>query len=189
MRKIYLSLIMILCLAMTAQAQRTTAFGLKAGVNFATVDGKDFSNDGFRLGYHVGGMVNVPLVLGVSIQPEFLVSLKGAGEADGSSDNLSLLYIEIPLMAKVMLGEKFNLQFGPYGGFLINAGRGDLDLKSTYKSFDTGVGLGLGYIFGDRITFDARYMYGLSKVRDDVNFDAGNRVVQLSLGFLLGGNR
>lgn len=190
MKNIYLTLCMLLCLTLGAQAQRTTAFGLKAGVNVATIDGKGVDEIDFRLGYHVGGMVNVPIVLGVSVQPEFLFSLKGTGQTSTSPDNLNLLYLEIPLMVKVMLNENFNLQFGPYGGFLLNAKQGEANIKSAYKNFDSGVGLGLGYVLGDRVTLDARYVYGLSQVYEDSGRgDAGNRVFQVSLGFLLGGNR
>lgn len=192
MRRFYLTLCMLLCLMVGAHAQRSIAFGLKAGANLATIDGKDVDDSPFRIGYHLGAMINAPIALGVSLQPEVLLSLKGAGKIGTNNDNLNLLYLDIPIMAKVMLGERFNLQFGPYGSLLLNAKQGDTGVKSTIRNFDTGVALGLGYVFADRLTFDARYMYGLSKVYDNEllgDYEAGNRALQLSLGFLLGGNR
>ena len=193
MRKFYLSLGMIICLVFAAHAQRT-AVGLKAGINFATIDDKGVDDNEFILGYHVGLMINAPIALGVSLQPEVLFSLKGSG-VPSSEDNLSLMYVEIPIMGKVKLGEVLNLQLGPYVGALINSKKGNDNFGDVLKTFDAGVALGLGVALSDRLSLDGRYTYGLTDVYEKnvpfpiIRSPGGNRVLQLSLGYLFGGNR
>ncbi len=189
MKKIYITLFLLLCVMVSVNAQRSTGFGLKAGLNLASIDGPDLDDPEMRIGYHLGALVSTRIAPGVMLQPEILFSVHGEGDRGGERLNLSALHI--PIMAKVMLGPAFNLQFGPYSGVLLGAKRGSVDLKKSYNTLEFGVGLGLGYVFQSRYTFDARYMYGLTNIIDqDVtpNNNAGNRIVQLSLGFLLGGN-
>ncbi|WP_224995560.1 porin family protein [Cesiribacter sp. SM1] len=198
MRKIFFTLTLLALFAGGALAQARV--GLKAGVNLATIDGKNVDDSEFILGYAVGGMLNAPIAPGVSLQPELLFTLKGTGDT-GTEDNLTLMYLELPVMAKVMLGDAFSLQFGPYVGVLINSKKGNDTWEDILNNFDGGVGLGLGYSFAQRITLDLRYMYGLTQVYEDelpasVNVpeairddEGGNRVLQLSVGYLLGGGR
>jgi hypothetical protein len=199
MRRIFFTLT-FLVFFIVAGAFAQTKVGLKAGVNLATIDGKNVDDSEFVLGYVVGGMLNAPIAPGVSLQPELLFTLKGTGDT-GTADNLTLMYLELPLMAKVMLGDAFSLQFGPYAGVLINSKKGNDTWEDILNNFDGGVGLGLGYNFAQRFTLDLRYMYGLTQVYEDelpanVNIpdairddEGGNRVLQLSIGYLLGSNR
>ena len=193
MRKFYLTIGMLLCLIFSAQAQGT-AVGLRGGVNFATIDGQDVKDNEFVWGYHIGVMLNTPLATGVSLQPEVLFSLKGTGDVP-TDDNLTLMYVEVPVMAKVNLGNVLSLQFGPYVGGLINSKKGRDGVRDLLNTFDAGVGLGLGFAFSNRLGLDARYMYGLTDVYEDelpttiTGHPGGNRVLQLSLAYLFGGNR
>ena len=188
MKKLLFTFLLVPALFLSAQAQRA-GVGLKAGVNMSSINGPDVSNAEARVGYNIGVLANFPLVAGVSLQPEFQVSLQGEGDR-GQGDNMGLLYLNIPLMAKVMLGDAFYLQFGPYAGILLNAKQGDNDLKKSFNTFDGGVGLGLGYHFAGPLFADLRYLYGLTTPYDGVDrldLDGGNRVIQLTLGFVLGG--
>ncbi|AHM60837.1 hypothetical protein D770_12915 [Flammeovirgaceae bacterium 311] len=190
MKRFIFTLAMLTFCVFGAQAQ-TGGVGLKAGVNLANIGGGDLlTSSKTRTGYHIGLMGAFGAAPGVIIQPELQFSLQGAGERD-AFDPLHLTYIHIPVMAKVMLGEVFNLQFGPYGSFRVGDARGgDATLREAYNSFDAGVGLGLGYGAASGITVDARYLYGLTAVSDDPQFEgAGNRLLQLSLGYFFGGSR
>ena len=196
MKRIFFTLIFLASLIQTG-VQAQTKVGIKAGPQVATIDGKNVDDSEFVWGYNVGGMISTPIASGVFLQPELLFTLKGTGDTN-TEDNLTLLYLEVPIMAKVMLGEAFNLQFGPYASLLLNSKKGHDNWEDILNDFDYGVGLGIGYIFRDRITLDLRYMYGLNEVYEDdipasVNIpeairddEGGNRVLQLSIGYLIG---
>lgn len=188
MKTFFITLFMLLVLTLGAQAQRAVAYGLKGGLTVATIGGKDVDDSDLRAGYHLGAVLVTRLVPGVYLQPELLVSQQGAGKPDNADDKLNLLYLQLPVMAKVMFGKSVNLQFGPYVGVLLNAEVGDADVKDAYKTFDAGLGIGLGYVYESWLTLDARYLYGFSKIWEDEvlgEIDAGNRQVQVSVGFLL----
>ena len=198
MKRIFFTLILLAFFTAGAQAQ--TRIGIKAGPNLATIDGKNVENSELVWGFNIGGMVSFPLAESVSLQPELLFTVKGTGDT-GTPDNLTMMYLEVPIMGKVMLGESFNLQFGPYAALLINSKKGNDNYEDLLNNFDYGLGVGLGYIFGQRVTLDLRYMYGLNEVYEDDlpagvvvpveirDDEGGNRVIQLSLGYLVGGNR
>ena len=59
---------------------------------------------------------------------------------------------------------------------------------SQIKGFDTALGLGAGYKFGNGLLFSARYNHGLSNIfKDDApiigNADVKNSVWQFGVGF------
>ena len=197
MKKIFFTLTILASFLAAGAAQAQTRIGLKAGPQIATIDGKNVDDSEFVWGYNVGGMLRTTIAPGVFLQPELLFVLKGTGDTN-TPDNLTMSYVEVPIMAKVMLGEAFNLQFGPYASLLINSKKGHDNRGDYLNNFDYGVGLGLGYTFIDRITLDLRYMYGLNEVyEDDIknaldlpqevkDDEGGNRVLQLSIGYLIG---
>jgi hypothetical protein len=188
MKRFIFSLVLLTFCVFGVQAQ-TGGVGLKAGVNLASIGGKNYTNAKTRTGYHFGVMGAFGVAPGVLIQPELQFSLQGEGVRD-ANEPLHLTYIHVPVMAKVMLGEFFNLQFGPYGSFRVGDARGgDVGIREAYRSFDAGVGLGLGFGGARGITVDARYLYGLTSAIDssDPQFEgAGNRLLQLSLGYYFG---
>jgi hypothetical protein len=189
MKRFIFSLALLTFCVFGVQAQQG-GVGLKAGLNLANIGGGDLSSGKTRTGFHVGLMGGFGMAPGVIIQPEVQFSLQGEGVRD-AGEELHLTYIHIPVMAKVMLGEVFNLQFGPYGSFRVGDARGgDVGIRESWNSFDAGVGLGLGVGGATGFTVDARYLYGLTAVNTDPSFEgAGNRLLQLSVGYFLGGRR
>lgn len=192
MKRFIFSLALLTFCVFGVQAQTTTGgVGLKAGLNLANIGGGDLATSGkTRTGFHVGLMGAFGMAPGVIIQPELQLSLQGEGVRD-AFEPLHLTYIHVPVMAKVMLGEVFNLQFGPYGSFRVGDARGgDTTLRESWNSFDAGVGLGLGVGGATGFTVDARYLYGLTAINDDPSFEgAGNRLLQLSVGYFFGGRQ
>ncbi|EMR00673.1 porin family protein [Cesiribacter andamanensis] len=189
MKRFIFSLALLTFCVFGVQAQ-TAGVGLKAGLNLANIGGGDLSSGKTRTGIHAGLMGAFGLAPGVFLQPELQFSMQGEGVRD-TDEELHLTYIHIPVMAKVMLGEVFNLQFGPYGSFRVGDVKGgDATLRESWNSFDAGVGLGLGVGDASGFTVDARYLYGLTSVNDAQKFEgAGNRLLQLSVGYFFGGNR
>lgn len=106
-----------------------TSFGLRAGVNFQNINGKDENGDKLEndilTGFHIGANAEIPIGVDFYFQPGLLFSTKGAkSEIDilGQPFNttLKISYLELPLnlLYKPLLGTgHLLLGFGPYLAF------------------------------------------------------------------------
>lgn len=128
-----ISLLMILTLSGSlAIAQNTSrmSFGLKGGVNFQNLNGKDAGGDKLTndmlIGYHAGFDVQIPIAPMFYFQPGLLYSMKGAKNTyfvvsnNYTTNTVKLSYIEMPLnlVYKAQIGKGyFMLGFGPYVGY------------------------------------------------------------------------
>ena len=90
--------------------------GPKVGLNVASQFSSDYTIP--KIGLVYGGAVNIPVVSGISVQGELLISQKGHREEyKGNTifDELTATYMEIPAMAKYTL-DKVNFDFYGMGG-------------------------------------------------------------------------
>ena len=173
---------------MTYDAGRTT-FGLRAGVNFQNINGKNSAGDklenNVRTGFHAGLNAEVPLGTGFYVQPGVLYSQKGTEFK--SNDELQLSYIEVPvnLVYKPVLGTgRMLLGFGPYVGFGIDGkyksasgAEGEVIFENEIpsspepgvyvKRMDAGANLLAGYEFANKLSFQVNAQLGLMDIRPD----------------------
>jgi len=151
-------------------------FGIKAGVNFATItDASSFSN---KTGFVGGIFAGIKFNDKVAIQGDLLYSQQGADLDIGAID---LNYVNIPVVLKYFFIKGLNLQVGPQFGFIVDDNFKELPDLAKTGSFDlTGV-VGVGYDLPLGIRIDGRYNFGLT----DVIKDAGgkNTVITLSVGY------
>ena len=175
-------------------------FGVKGGVNFATVGGADApSNAKSITGFAAGAYAENTIPFLFSIQPEVLYSTKGF-TADETIDILgspytvketgNLSYIDIPVLLKYTLPVpvlKPALYAGPYVGILLKAkAKGEItgfpaqemDVKDQTTSTD------FGLVFGASanvaiITVSARYGMGLTSMDKGGTGTVYNRVWSL----------
>lgn len=179
MKKLFLSALLLAgtCLI---QAQ-DMKFGVKGGLNSSTLSGSEGAKS--IIGIHVGGFAEFKVSDKFYVQPELLFSMQGA-KYDGGTFNLN--YINIPLMAKYAIAEKFNLQAGPQIGFLMSAKAASVDVKDMTKSLDFGINFGAGYDLSENLFLEARYNLGLAQTQKELapgETAAKNAVIQLSLGY------
>ncbi len=153
-------------------------------------------------GANIGAFAEIKVTDKFGVQPELLFSMQGlkqtlSGGGLSYEDEISLSYINIPIMAKIYVSEKFSLQAGPQVGFLIAATdkittnitglvSESKDSKDEYTSTDFGFNFGVGFQINKNISIDARYNLGLSEL--DKNLDPGqsenkNRVFSLNFGY------
>ncbi len=156
--------------------------GIKGGLNFANVD-VDGDPDG-KTGYHVGAFLNIGFA-GISLQPEFLYSVKGAEDFD-------LTYIEIPILLKKNFAKVVNVHLGPQFGILTKAeadfGSGSQDIKDGIKGSDLSVVFGAGVDLPMGLSGGLRYVLGLSDIDDDfLGTEIKNKTFQLYIGYKLFG--
>lgn len=177
-----------------SQAQ-DTRFGLKGGLSFYQVGGElsvsfmGFSetetfDSGTRMGFHGGIFMEKPINEYLSIQPEINFIQKGGSESDSdefvdfSDEDVTLSYIDVPLLLKVNIPLDGNispfLTAGGYVGYLLDAkaefGGTTEDISDEVKDISYGLLFGVGANFGN-FFIEARYDYGLSNVFDDDLFD------------------
>ena len=183
----------------TANAQSsdalTPSFGIKGGVNFATVSGDDFDSPDSRTSFHVGLLAEFPLTEMFSLQAEALYSGQGFesdldGEIFGGEGKVEyqLDYINVPVLAKVYILDGLSIEAGPQFGFKVNeeidananADDGDLNLDEA-EDFDFGVAAGITFETPMGLFATGRYTQGFTDIVN--NRDVKNSVFQIGVGY------
>jgi opacity protein-like surface antigen len=205
MKKIILSAIAVMTFAFV-NAQ-DVKYGVKGGVNISNfsgdTDGTDLKS---RVGFNIGGFVEIKFSEKFALQPEILYSTQGTkfknvgAEVGGSfytgDINFNLAYINIPVMFKYYGTKKFSIEAGPQIGFLTSAKSktkldgfnrtNQIDVKDIFESIDFGLNLGAGYDFTENISVGARYNFGLAniaKTEAGDNTKLHNSVFSFSVGY------
>ena len=191
-------------------------FGLRAGVNFANLNGENSEGNKFdnklAPGFHVGVNYEMPVATDFYLQPGLLYSVKGA-KSNNNDIRTSLGYVEVPLnfVYKPELGMgKLILGFGPYlayglSGNVKNGSSTKIEwgksISTTqmndqsgryYKPFDAGANFMFGYETASRISLQLNAGLGLVNIYPDVTGISGqtpkakNTTFGLSLGYRLG---
>lgn len=185
------------------------SLGVKAGATFATISGDNIEDlAGNRTGLSVGGFANFPISSVISLQPEVLFVQKGSEvQEDGADAELSLSYLEVPLLARFSFPTTAPIHpyffAGPTVSFKVGCSVGgstdgvsfDVDCdQDSLQAFSVetetldfgligGVGAGFGLGAGEALV-DVRYNFGLSGVFDGPDVvEVKNRVLTLMLGY------
>jgi len=196
-------------------------FGIRVGGNLAQWEGQTVNSaqelidvtEGsasrkMREGFHVGGYVTIPVAPGFEIEPGLQYSQKGTrltgklpiDGVDFLNANFTITnkaeYIDLPVLARVYVGEGFNIFAGPQVSYLVsnkvqaeagalgfNALNRAWEMKSGFREMDVAVTGGLGYRFTNGFNVSAGYDYGLSTIDSNGSFETYNRVVRASLGY------
>lgn len=204
--KTKLSLLLVVALFAGATAFSQTTFGIRGGVNFTNINGRDALDNKLenklRTGFNAGVNVEIPVGTDFYLQPGVLFTTKGAN-ADGNSDDyISLSYVEIPVnfLYKPALGTgRILLGFGPYAAFAVSGKTKILgvendiefgDQPGELKSFDAGANFLAGYEFSNRFSAQLNAGLGLVKINNEVNnndkTDFKNTTFGVSLGYRFG---
>ncbi len=201
-----------------AQTQTVTAggttFGIRAGVNFQNLNGKDATGDKLENKlvprFHAGVNAEIPIAPDFYVQPGLLFSTKGAKIEDGltNDDKVNLSYIELPvnLLYKPVLGSgRLLLGFGPYvayglgGKYKTSLGDADVKFKGEVdagddpdnfymKPFDAGANFLVGYELSNRISAQLNAQLGLLNLSPDYKAlpDTDARVANTGFGISVG---
>jgi hypothetical protein len=197
-------------LALGAQAQETTTFGIRAGVNFQNLNGKDYNDDDLenkmKTGFHIGVNAEIPVATDFYLQPGVLFSTKGAIDKDDEDIKWNLSYIEVPInfLYKPALGAgKLLLGVGPYvalgiGGSYKNFDGKEIDLKfeneitasqaadlnTVYaRSIDAGGNLLVGYEFANKLSAQLNAQLGMLKVNPKIDGITNDKSKWKNTGF------
>ena len=175
------SLVVALVLAIPVAAQ--VGYGVKGGLNVATLIGDDDEGLDSKTGLVFGGFFKIPLGPSVSFQPEVLFTQKGAKETrSGITIKVMHDYIEIPVLLKYDIPTQSTVTPAIYAGLsfgLIMSAKGSIDILGTSieadianeKSTEFGLVLGGSIDFGlgtGKFVTDLRYSRGLSELYESV---------------------
>ena len=199
------------------EATAAPRFGLKGGVNLATLEMDDDVantnyNTNLKTSFNVGAFVNLPVGTGMfRLQPEVVYSGQGSkvsgtpviGSRTSTDDyEVDIHYINVPIMAQIQTTGGFFVEAGPQFGVMISAKQDnqtgdDPEIQDYVKKLDIGLGAGLGYLSRIGLGVGARYVHGFSNVwnREDApasavsSLEMSNRVIQFSLIYQFGANK
>ena len=205
------SAIIFILFLILSQLQAQVSFGPKVGVNFSTMTLKssgiaiDPSN---MTGFQAGVIAEISLGNNFALQPGFLYSLKGSSYSISSLDmdmEIKPSYVEVPLNAIYKIGAgplNVMLMAGPYfgygigGKYKVTSAQETIDQAIKFgsgqdndlKPFDVGVNLG-GGVEISHFQLAVQYCMGLSNLAPvtDNNEEQKNKVITISLAYLLGG--
>lgn len=185
MKKILLFIVMA---GSFAAASAQISYGVKGGLNVSNIGGEDIEDNKAKIGFHLGGFVNVPVAEKISIQPELVYSAQGVKFDDDAKYNFS--YLNIPALARYSFAAGFYAETGPQLGFLVSARAKQEGEKSNVKDYfkktDFSWALGVGYLTQSNIGVSARFNFGLSKLDEDGEAKIFNRVFQVGMFYVLG---
>jgi hypothetical protein len=159
-----------------------THFGIKGGLNIASVEVKDGDDYNSKAGIHFGGLAHIHVSKHFAVQPELVFSMQGGKDGDFK---LNLNYINLPVLAQYMANDGFRLQTGPQIGFNVGAesklGNVEVDISDDINTIDLAWVFGASYLFPQGIGIDARYNLGLNNINETDTFVEKNRVFQVGL--------
>ncbi len=166
MKKSTLLLCSIFAFAIGNLNAQDIKLGLKAGVNYSTVNGDVGSLDP-ALSYHAGALVGIEFTEFFVLQPELLYSVKGA---DDEFFKLEMTYIDVPVLAKVKFSH-FSIHAGPQFSYLLSSdatsGGVTTDYKDNLKDFDLAAAAGIELLTNVGLSFGFRYTASLVSVGED----------------------
>lgn len=195
-KKLALVVLLALALALPAAAsQKSVAFGIKGGIDYANLDYNSDSGDPENLlGFGGGITLSTMIQPSVGIDLDFLYIGKGAKqeyrsgsstESDVFTFETKLDYLVISPLLRLSPGRSgAGIYFlgGPEIGYLINAtstssrnGSEDLesDLSDDFKDLDIGLSFGFGFqsapVNAPGLFIESRYALGLTDVDNDSN--------------------
>lgn len=195
--------------------------GIKGGLNLSNISAGKRSQD-MKPSFHLGATVEFPLSYykKYALQIELMYSDQGykgkeiekrdelSGELieKNKLDNVSLHYLNVPVLFKYYVQDQFSFEIGPQIGFLMGA-NGEFDLykynaareylmnyptfldqeldkygyrdnnyKNFYDTLDYGLAFGLSYNFNNGMFLSGRYYLGLKDI-----YKADNGFVKLPI--------
>jgi hypothetical protein len=188
---------LLMCFSAASIAQSPVSFGLRGGVNFQNLNGKNATggnlDNKIKVGFNAGVTADIPVAApDYFVQTGLLFTTKGAKveSVGGPANKVNLNYLEIPItfLYKPVLGEgRLLLGVGPYLGFGIggSADYGDVDFDNDLKRFDAGGNVLFGYQFTPNISAQLNAQLGLVNIQKNTTGDETikNTGFGVSLGY------
>lgn len=184
---IHITVLLAIVISCVCTATAQTIFGVRAGVNYATITSPKAKTPKMEYtpGFHIGVLAETPIAEGLYVQPGLLFTSKGhkATPMEGVVYNEQTYYVELPVnvIYKIQAGTgKLLLGAGPYGAYGLsgqgkyagepNDGEKKITFKKNgersdnvinYRPFDAGINTLVGYELSDNIFLQLNAQFGL----------------------------
>ncbi|OPZ30535.1 MAG: hypothetical protein BWZ00_00905 [Bacteroidetes bacterium ADurb.BinA174] len=198
MKKLRLvAVVAMLAIVTVASAQMN--LGIKGGVNYSNIMGKDASDlYEAKIGFNAGLAADFNFAPEMAIQTGLFFTTKGANFKATNKASIDLMYLQMPIhfayKVSVTPGTRVVLHAGPYVAYGVSGKAKYKDISvdvfkeynflgnsySAIQRFDAGVGLGVGAEFGQFLV-DIGWDMGLVKLNK--NLDWKNMSAALSIGY------
>jgi hypothetical protein len=187
MKHYLIAIVALLLMTFTVQAQHAH-FGLKGGLNAYTILGNQNANFVPKFSYHFGVLTHIHLVKKFALQPEVVYSAQGA-RFEGSSLDLRLKYINVPILFQYMFADGFRVQAGPQLGILASAkteyNKTKTNVRDELHGVELGVTVGMSYVKPSLgLGFDIRYNQGLTNILAWGPYNSFNSGIQLGIFYV-----
>lgn len=205
MKKIKLSIIIVLLSMVSIASAQNTSYSVKGGLNLSNFYGDELTDKNMKVGFHAGIGADFELAPNISIQSGLFFSGKGAEFTyETSKFEVNANFLQLPLHVAYKIdvtpGTRIVLHAGPYiaygiGGkteFNLNGNElteidtfkddSSLELFNGLKPFDAGLGLGIGAEFGN-ILLDLGWDIGLNDLSRINNVKIRTQNAYLSIGY------
>lgn len=174
----------IICLFFSVVSAQDFDFGVKGGINVASIGGGTyvgFGGLGSKVSFHLGGVAVVPISEKFAVQPEVLYSSQGTKWSFVGGNNLKLDYVNLPILCKYFIIKGLSAEAGPVVGLLLSTNAE----KEDYNSLDVAFGIGASYKLNNAIFFSLRYNKGLTDINKNeaITVSNQNNVFQISAGY------
>lgn len=206
---------MLVFISLICYQANAQTFGIKLGLNFATMSQKDNNktySDNYNInpGFHIGAIVDYPFDDLFSLESGLLFTTKGMEyneviERSAILVKTNLYYLDVPITLKgtkkLGVGVKLFGTAGPYvgyglGGNLDYSGLGAANngtiswgnnASDDFRRLDWGLTFGLG-LDVKSVIFGLSYDIGLANIAADQSngMTTENRVLKFSIGYLFG---
>lgn len=191
MKKVNLAMLIALFFVAGAVSAQVS-FGIKGGVNLASIYGEGSTGAKMKPGFHVGVTGEVGFMPLISVKSGLMFVNKGYNGPKGSEYTAGLSYLQVPVhiayKMPLLPAVKLQLYGGPYAAFGITGNiKSDGEKVASFskeggaKRFDMGLGAGADVIFG-KITAGIGIDFGLTPLSEDTSMKNNNFL--LSVGYL-----
>lgn len=206
MKKMTIMLVVAM-MAMVTTANAQLNLGVKGGLNMSNFYGDELDGENMKIGFHVGLAADYDFTYNQAIQTGLYFTAKGA-KYDGSIGDLAgdvtfnPMYLQLPVhyayKIDISPATRFVLHAGPYVAYGIGGksklsastsdASGEVDGPDLFgdngalERFDAGLGLGVGFEFG-QLLLDLGWDVGLVNISSSDNGDIKNQNAYLSVGY------
>ncbi len=196
MKKLSSILVVLFCLCTLsshAQSVGKGAFSFipRVGIDFAKLSNHEVYTDvsgldkvskaKFKPGFVVGANVEYMALDNLGIELGFQYAREGSNH-DFEASEVSLDYINVPLMANIYVVDNFALRVGVQPGFLVGNDVDDGFGDDPCKKVDFSIPVGLSYEY-ENFILGVRYNIGLTRVFKFDLLKEKNQVFMVDLGY------